>query len=133
MKILREQISWYICKNGEYLDKITQITNLVHKETEVEKTTVYHLDNTTPLSAFPFTIKENTKSYKLYNEIGELYCRIRKKNRDKYSFVRSISYEDLTYKMTDDWFRQTLKAHVYWALVEQFKQEAAEDRKKGIL
>ena len=130
MKILREQISWYICKNGEYLDRISYITTLVPKETEAEKITTYKLDNSIPLTTFPFTIKEKKRYYLIWDNI----CfKIKKSEKDKYSFVRKVSYEDLTYKMTDDWFRSTLKASVYWALVEQFKQEAAEDRKKEIL
>ena len=128
MKILKETTVWYLYKNNKNMGQILSTDRLVSTENEVEKTAIYHLDNTIPLSAFPFTIKENTKSYKLYNEIGELYCRIRKKNRDKYSFVRNISYIDITYKMTEDWFSHNLKAHVYVALMEQFKQEATEKR-----
>jgi hypothetical protein len=64
MKILKETTVWYLYKNNKNMGQILSLDRSVSTENEVETIAVYHFDNTIPLSAYPFAIKENTKSLK---------------------------------------------------------------------
>lgn len=141
MKVIRKYITWTLVL-GENSKKETHMlaTDYIlvdEDETDrdsLESYSIKQLANTSEL-CFPFNIEDNGKNYVIRWEDSpyKYHKKIKKEKAFKYAIEKRTQVKDITRIMTDEWFRENLRADVYWKLVEQFRREAKEALKKEIL